>query len=65
MPRVKHRGHVKRNLEAPLMEWPATELTAELGRLKTDPGDRNPWQVFKRHSEIECELDARGIECPA
>ncbi len=62
MPRVKKRGHAKRNPEAPLPEWTADELRAELERLEEKPAGMNFWQIFKRRSEIERELEARGLD---
>ena len=61
MPRVKHRGHLKRDAEAPLPEWSLAELRAELKRLEVDRGDLNPWAAFKKKSEFENELYRRGI----
>ena len=44
----------------PLSTWMPAALKSELARLETDHGDLNVWQAFKRKSEIENELHARG-----
>jgi hypothetical protein len=61
MPRVKHRGHIKRDPEIPISEWSLPELKAELKRLEADRGDLNVWQHLKRTSELQNELYRRGI----
>ncbi len=64
MPRVRRKGHAKRDAEAPLCEWTLQELRAEFERLETDPGELNPWQAIKRRGELLREIDARE-QCPA
>lgn len=59
MPRVKRKGHMKRDTELPLSEWPLNQLKVELQRLETDPVDLSPWAVFKRKSELQNELFKR------
>jgi hypothetical protein len=62
MPRVKRRGHLKRNAEAPLVEWSLGELRAEFDRLGEAPSDLNVWQIFKRTSELQNEFFKRTGE---
>jgi hypothetical protein len=61
MPRVKRKGHLKRDAEAPLPEWSLAELRTELERLEANPEDLTPWGCFKRKSELGNELYRRGI----
>ena len=61
MPRIKHRGHTKRDAERPLNEWELSELKAELRRLEADPGELRPWFAFKRKSDINNELCRREV----
>jgi ribosomal protein S4 len=59
MPRVKKRGHLKRDAEIPISEWSLGELKAELDRLGEDSSDLNKWAAFKRESELRNELFKR------
>ena len=61
MPRVKHRGRVKRDPEIPISEWSLGELKAERKRLEANLGDLTPWGCLKRKSELLNELYKRGI----
>jgi hypothetical protein len=65
MSRIRRKGFSRRDPETPLSEWLLDELKAELARLETDRGELNQWQAFKRASELQGELDARGTECRA
>jgi hypothetical protein len=60
MPRVRRKGHMKRDAEAPLSEWSLDELQTELERVETEPAGLNPWQAFKRASDLRGELDRRA-----
>jgi hypothetical protein len=61
MPRVKRRGHLKRDAEIPISEWSLGELRAEVKRLEANPEDLTPWGCFKRKSGLGNELYRRGI----
>jgi len=60
MPRVKRVGHKLREVvDLPLCEWPEDRLTDEVKRLEADPGDLNPWEAFKRKTELTDEVERR------
>ena len=61
MPRVKRRGHTKRDPEIPLSEWSLGELRAEHKRLEANPEGLNPWQAFKRGGELRNEIEHREM----
>ena len=50
--------------ERPLSTWTAAALKTELERLEVNPEKLNPWQCFKRRSEIENEQWRREREAP-
>jgi hypothetical protein len=60
MPRLRRKSKTRRSSEAPLPEWPTEALATELDWLKANPDDLNRWQIFKRASEIQNELDRRA-----
>ena len=62
MPRVKRRGHAKRDAEVPLPEWSVAELRAEFDRLGEAPSDLSVWAIFKRTSELQNEFFKRTGE---
>jgi hypothetical protein len=67
MPRVRRKGHVKRDAEAPIAEWSVRQLKAEIKRVETNPGELElgPWGAFKRATDLQNELDRRAREAYA
>jgi hypothetical protein len=65
MPRVRRKGHIKRDAEAPIAEWSVRQLKAEIKRVETNPGELGSWGAFKRATDLQNELDRRAREAYA
>ena len=58
MPRVRRRGHVRRDDSLPLQEWDTAKLEAEYERLKNDD-EADPWDRLADMIRVMDELDRR------
>jgi hypothetical protein len=58
MPRVRRRGHTRRDDGLAVSEWDTAKLEAEYERLKND-GEADPWDRLADMFRVGDELDRR------